>query len=241
MPKERYFVPQDMTLHQEIILEGTEMHHLVTVMRSKMGDFAELVNGRGACAQAKIIHIEKKRAILSIEELFISKKDSSEIILAQAIPKLNRLDFIVEKGTELGMSSLWLFPSERSEKKTLSPTQMERLLHLTIAAMKQCGRLFLPEIKELLPLAKWQTPPAPLYFGSLSPSAPLLLKELEKNAGKNAIFCVGPESGFSNHEETALMAMGGIGTKLNSHILRTETAAIAAVSLMAAENLVHSS
>ncbi len=234
MPKERYFVPQELILHKDISLEGTEMHHLVTVMRSRIGDVAELVNGRGACAQAKIVNVEKRRVTLNIEDLFISEKSTTEIILAQAIPKLNRLDFIIEKGTELGMTQIWLFPSERGEKKELSPTQLERLHHLSVAAMKQCGRLFLPLIKELPPLSKWQPAanPHPLYFGSLDPQAPLLLETLAQSSSLNAIFCVGPESGFSPNEEKALIGIGAIGTKLNNHILRTETAAIAALVLM---------
>ncbi|MBA3602537.1 MAG: 16S rRNA (uracil(1498)-N(3))-methyltransferase [Parachlamydiaceae bacterium] len=234
MPKERYFVPQELLLHEDISLDGTEMHHLVTVMRSKNGDVAELVNGHGVCAQAKIVQVEKKRVILNIEDLFISQKSTTEIILAQAIPKLNRLDFIIEKGTELGMTQIWLFPSERGEKKTLSPTQLERLHHLSVAAMKQCGRLFLPEIKELPPLSQWlrAAEADPLYFGSLDPQAPLFLEALTQSSSSNAIFCVGPESGFSANEEKILIGLGAIGTKLNNHILRTETAAIAALVLM---------
>jgi 16S rRNA (uracil1498-N3)-methyltransferase len=232
MPKERYFIPQELTLHEDIALDGTEMHHLVTVMRSKIGDVAELVNGRGVCAQAKIVQIEKKRVTLNIEELFVAERNATEIILAQGIPKLNKLDFIIEKGTELGMTQIWLFPAEKSEKKTLSPTQLERLHHLSVAAMKQCGRLFLPEIKELPPVSQWEKFVDLLYFGSLDPNAPLFLEAFGKNSCMNAIFCVGPESGFSANEEKALIALGGIGTKLNNHILRTETAAIAALVLM---------
>ncbi len=235
MPKERYYIAQELSPHQEIILSEEEFHHL-TVMRSREGEIAELVNGRGCCAQARILHIEKKRAILSIENLYISEKNQAEIILAQAIPKMNRLDFIIEKGTELGMSQLWLFPSERGERKTLSPTQLERLRHLSVAAMKQCGRLYLPEIKELPPLSKWQIPDSPLFFGSLNPGAPLFLEELQKKAYPRVIFCVGPEAGFSLDEEKALIALGGIGTKLNNHILRTETAAIAALVLYQARS-----
>ncbi len=191
------------------------------------------------CAQAKIIQIEKKRVTLNIEELFVAEREQTEVIIAQGIPKLNKLDFIIEKGTELGMTQIWLFPAEKSEKKTLSPTQLERLHHLSVAAMKQCGRLFLPEIKEVPPLSQWQAPAETLYFGSLDQNAPLFLEALGKNSNANTIFCVGPESGFSANEEKALVALGGIGTKLNNHILRTETAAIAALVLMSCASVAY--
>lgn len=237
MPKERHYIPQDLSLSQEVLLEGTEFHHLINVMRSSVGARVELVNGQGACAQAKIVKIEKKRTVLLIEGLFFEEKSQDRLILAQAIPKLNRLDFIIEKGTELGMSALWLFPGDHSEKRDLSPTQLERLDHLAIAAMKQCGRLYLPEIRVLSPLSSWEPVSYPFYFGSLAPEAPPLSQLLQEQPSPTVLFCVGPEGGLSASEEKILSDIGAIGTKLGKHILRTETAAIAAITLMAQRGL----
>lgn len=237
MPKERHYIPQDLSLSQEVFLEGTEFHHLVNVMRSTVGAQIELINGLGICAQAKIANIEKKRAILVVESLFSAEKAVDRLILAQAIPKLNRLDFIIEKGTELGMSALWLFPGDHCEKRELSVNQLERLNHLAIAAMKQCGRLYLPEILVLPPLSTWKPFDFPFYFGSLSPEAPPLIRLLLDEPAGTALFCVGPEGGLSASEEKTLCGLGAIGTKLGKHILRTETAAIAAITLMAQREL----
>lgn len=237
MPKERHYIPQDLSQSQEVFLDGTEFHHLVNVMRSSVGAKVELVNGQGTCAQAKIVRIEKKRAILLVESLFSEEKSQDRLILAQAIPKLNRLDFIIEKGTELGMSALWLFPGDHSEKRNLSPTQLERLDHLAVAAMKQCGRLYLPEIHVLRPLSNWEPADFPFYFGSLAPEAPPLSQLLQDKPSETAMFCVGPEGGLSASEEKILSDIGAIGTKLAKHILRTETAAIAAITLMAQRGL----
>lgn len=236
MPKERHYIPQDLSLSQEVFLEGTEFHHLVNVMRSNLGARIELINGQGVCAQAKIVKIEKKRALLVIEALFSEEKTPDRLILAQAIPKLNRLDFIIEKGTELGMSALWLFPGDHCEKRDLSETQLERLNHLAIAAMKQCGRLYLPEILVLPPLSAWKPFPFPFYFGSLAPEAPPFIRLLQEEPSHTLLFCVGPEGGLSAAEEKTLCGIGAIGTKLAKHILRTETAAIAAITLMAQFN-----
>ncbi|MBA3236975.1 MAG: 16S rRNA (uracil(1498)-N(3))-methyltransferase [Parachlamydiaceae bacterium] len=237
MPKERHYIPRNLALSQEVFLEGTEFHHLVNVMRSTVGAQIELINGLGVCAKAKIAKIEKKRALLVVESLFSEQKAADCLILAQAIPKLNRLDFIIEKGTELGLSALWLFPGDHCEKRELSVNQLERLNHLAIAAMKQSGRLYLPEILMLPPLSAWKPLDFPFFFGSLSPEAPALNRLLQNEPATTAIFCVGPEGGLSASEEKILCELGAIGTKLGKHILRTETAAIAAITLMAQREL----
>lgn len=231
MPAERFYVIDDLLLGQDIELEGLEFHHLVNVMRIKIGESVELVNGRGSLASATIKQLEKKRAFLSISEVFTAPKNSHEVILAQAIPRLNRLDNIVEKGTELGMTALWLFPAERSERKELTETQIERLLNLSIAAMKQCGRLYLPAIVTMPPISKWTSLPYPLYFGDLSPAAPLLIEALG-NSQSQCIFCTGPESGFTDDEELFLKKLGAKGVRLHQHILRTDTASLAALALI---------
>jgi 16S rRNA (uracil1498-N3)-methyltransferase len=232
MPKERHYVPKEFILDQEVYIDGPEFHHLITVMRTKHGELIELVNGRGDYAIAELTQIQKKQASLSIKSLSKTVTAPTQIVLAQAIPRHNRLDFIIEKGTELGMTNLWLFPGQHSEKKEISPTQMERLNHIAISAMKQCGRLFLPEIVVLPSLTKWEAPQLPLFFGSFAPNAPLFLDHLQKRPAQSSIFCIGPESGFSSSEEKLLENLGGTGVKLHTNILRTETAAITALVLM---------
>src|SRR5207248_2602313 len=133
-----------------------ELHHLVNVMRTRLGEKIEVVNGQGQLAEAILQSIEKKSASLRIESVETSSPFSQRLILAQGMPKQNRLEFIIEKGTELGMTEIWLFPASRSEKKDFSVNQLERLNILTIAAMKQCGRLFLPKIVIMPPLKQWK-------------------------------------------------------------------------------------
>jgi len=232
MPAERYYIESELTKSDEVILEGLEFHHLTNVMRSKAGEKVEIVNGSGCLATATILHVEKKKAVLEIDELFNAPKPAHQVILAQAIPRLNRLDFIVEKGTELGMTELWLFPGDRSERKELSTSQIERLKSITVAALKQCGRLYLPQIMMKPALAKWPSAPISLYFGDLSPTAPLFSDLMGQKHDRNIIFCTGPESGFSENEAKKLIELGASGVKLHSHILRTDTASLAALTLI---------
>lgn len=230
MPVERYFVDSEIIEGQELYLEDPERHHLVNVMRNKVGDRIELVNGKGTLAYAQVENLEKKRVVIGIEKVSEEAPPKTEIILAQALPRMNRLDFIVEKGTELGMTQLWLFPAQHSERKEITNSQLERLNGICVSAMKQCGRLYLPKIVVKPPLTKWKSLDNPAFFGDINPQAPLL-KDVWKERD-HVIFFVGPESGFSDSEESKLREMNVVGVKLNDNILRTETAAIVALTLL---------
>lgn len=232
MPVERFYLLQNYEKGSTLALEDTERHHLVNVLRMQVGDVVELVNGQGALSTAKLVEINKKNTLLQILETTQSPKPACEIVLAQALPKLNRLEFLVEKGTELGMTQLWLFPGARSEKKELTLQQQQRLNLLSIAAMKQCGRLFLPEIIVKPALAKWKEIPFKAFFGDLDPDAPPLLSCLAGQS-ENLIIFIGPESGFAKEEQEILKnKLHAQGVKLHANILRTDTAGLAALALM---------
>lgn len=233
MPANRYFLPREFQENIPVFLEDVEFHHLTHVMRNRVGDEVELVNGKGQLAAAKIIKIDKKNATLEITNLLEASVLEQPLILAQAIPRLTKLEMILEKGTELGMTQIWLFPTQHSDKGHFSPNQLQRFNTIMISAMKQCGRLFLPEILLMPALKQWQKFPLPAFFGDTRPSAPLFAESWAKSTPRSGcIFCVGPESGFSSDEITALEGLGANGVKIHHNILRTETAAITALSLI---------
>lgn len=235
MPADRYFIDTALQQGDFVTLEGQEHHHLNNVMRAKVGDVVELVNGRGFLAEGVVTTLTRRDATLHLESVSFEGPPSSSLILAQAVPRMNRLDLIVEKGTELGMTALWLFSSDRSERQKLTEHQLERLHHLAISAMKQCGRLYLPDIivKEHL-IDSFELPEhAAALFGDVSSSAPSLLGFWPKIAQKSElIFFVGPESGFTEKETERLIKKGVNGVALHRNILRTETAAICALALL---------
>lgn len=230
--RERYYYKEALCEGFQFFLEDTEFHHLANVMRAKEGEKFGVVNGKGDLAEAVLVRLEKKKGLLEVLSVKHEKKTANECVLAQALPRINRLDFIVEKGTELGMTQLWLFPGDTSERKELSASQFDRIVNVSIAAMKQCGRLYLPEIVFLAPIAKWQPFSLPSYFGDVHSQAPSFQKVLLAKDSKSAIFCTGPESGFTEQEELALRKLGAEGVKLHPNILRTDTASIAALTLM---------
>lgn len=234
MPIDRYYIPHDIQKGQSVRLEGQEFHHLAHVTRIKTGEMIELVNGCGILANASVESISKKYADLLVADVSSHPALNNEIILVQAIPRQNRLDFIIEKGTELGMTQIWLFPGQRSERRKFSESQLEHMQAITIAAMKQCGRLYLPKIVAKPSLLQWDDAPlGQIFFGDVSPNAPLLQEIWKGDLENQVLFVIGPESGFSGEEEKKLHDFDAKGVKLHPNILRTDTAALVALSLLA--------
>lgn len=233
MPVERYYSSTPLKVHTSINLTGNEFHHLSRVMRGAKGQTIELVDGKGNLAEGIIQNIGKDKADIYIEKLHHDQNRPITIVLAQGIPKPNRIDFILEKGTELGIDEFCFFPGELSVKDDFSSHQMERMQAQTIAAMKQCGRLYLPEISIKPPLKKWGAFPSVSFFGDTDPTAPPFLHVLKATTTplSKVIFFVGPESGFSTNE-TDLLKKHAQGVKLHENILRTDTASLTAASLI---------
>jgi 16S rRNA (uracil1498-N3)-methyltransferase len=241
MPAERYFHHGDLTEGDTICLSGFEHHHLVNVMRNRVNDEVEIINGSGALAKGRIISIQKKReSQIFLESSLQTKAPLQKIHIYQAIPRLNRLDTIVEKCTELGMTDFTLYPGSLSEKKELSEKQKERVLHLAVSAMKQCGSLFLPRIFYGLPIAKWQKMEGNPFFGEIGETSEAFLKALQEleNPDKDLSFVIGPESGSTDKEMETLKQLGAKGVSLHDLVLRTDTAPLLVLSVISQWNMI---
>ncbi len=219
MPDHRFFYDGPLAKGETITLAMEEQKHLLKVMRSQEGDLIEVVNGRGDLAFG-IVHDTH----LFLKKVVSNPTRSNKLILAQALPKLSKLDFIIEKGTELGATDFWLFAGEKSEKKSLSEHQEMRLKKISISALKQCGRLDLPKIQFFSSIKEIPTFEGEAYFGSLKEGAPVY------HPLKNStLFFVGPEKGFSQ-KEIAYLETFAKGVRLHQNILRTETAGIVSLA-----------
>ncbi len=238
MPAERFYIKDpSFSIKKLITLEKEEFHHLFNVMRLKVGEIVDLIDGKGSVASARIQSIGKHSASLQIQSIHKETTPSYRLILAQAIPRLSNLEYIIEKGVELGVTDLWLFPGTLSEKKELSPSQIERIHHITLSAIKQCGRLFLPNIIFRPSLLSWSPEelPSDSFFGDTRPSAPLFLNSLLSLSSSSLLFAIGPEKGFQEQEVIYMentLSMKGV--KLHQNILRAETAAVHSLSLSSA-------
>ncbi len=228
MPIERFYLDADLSTGATVTINGSELHHLSHVVRLRPTEEAELVNGRGTLATAKLLRVDTKKAELQILHATHIPPSPPFVTLVIGMPRFPKLEWIVEKGTELGADAFFIFPSDCSENK------IERLRHLTIAALKQSGRLFLPSIhfypnlKACLHFESREV--YTIYFGDTRPSATLLL---QANPKLPLLFATGPEEGFTKEEIATLEDKGAVGVKLNKNILRAETAPLAALAILA--------
>ena len=234
MPHNRYYIDAPLQKDTTVTLTGDEWHHLVRVLRARKGDPLELINGRGILAEGIVSELKKQDAEITVTQILEERSPPPPLILAQAIPRMNHLEWIIEKGTELNATSFWLFPGLLSEKDTLSETQRTRLKHLAVSAMKQCGRLDLPEIVFKPPLLEWPPLQGTLLFGDTEAHAPYLWDlTLKTPLPSPVVLFIGPEKGFSPKEhEFLLNTLSCKGMRLHPNILRAETAPLVALSLI---------
>ena len=233
MPDNRFFVAENLKKDGSCLITEQELHHMQYVMRVEIGETVELVNGAGQLAKASVERFTKKGAELSIQSIIEEPVTSSSLILAQALPRLPRLEYILEKATELGVTDFWLFPAEHSERKELSPSQLQRLQQILISSIKQCGRLYLPRITLKPSLFSWKSGTIPAFYGDTNQGAKPLVQSLQQTPVDSCIFFVGPEKGFTSKEEDFLSGpFGATGVSLHKNILRVDTAAITGVSIL---------
>jgi 16S rRNA (uracil1498-N3)-methyltransferase len=220
------------------------------VLRLEDGAKLVLFNGRGGEFQSAIARIDRNSATVFIQEhLAIERESPLSITLAQAICVSEKMDWIVQKAVELGVNSIQPVATKRSVVRLSIERGEKRLDHLrkvVISACEQCGRNRVPEVLPPAPLQEWlgekmicRKSPADedarhLCF-MLSPAAKEGLRYYFGTPGIPAItLLVGPEGGFAREEETAARAAGFTPLRLGQRILRTESAALAAVAAMQA-------
>jgi 16S rRNA (uracil1498-N3)-methyltransferase len=167
--------------------------------------------------------MEKRSASLLLQSTTVSPPDPGPEA-AIAVLRMGKLEWVVEKGTELGASAFLFYTADRSEKETVTATQIARLRLIAIAALKQSGRLHLPRFEFHPCLDPLLVSLLPCLFGDLDPEAP----PLEPSA-PTVRFFTGPEKGFSERELGLLQARAR-GVRLGQYVLRAETAPIAALA-----------
>ena len=220
---------------QSLVLVGDEAHHLARVRRIGVGAIVELFDGRGFATRAAVVSIARNEVVLRPEGLpLLDRLPPFRLILATAVPKGDRLDWLVEKATELGVDRFVPILNERS---VVSPglAKLARLRRNVIEASKQCGRNRLMTIDEPLP---W--PELLRSFGAIEPrlvahpgGVPFGLWPRPR-AGSEAIIALGPEGGFTSGEINAAKDAGWGLAGLGATVLRMETAGLsAAVRLLA--------
>lgn len=220
-------------------LTPDQAHHLVNVLRLTVGGRVELFDGKGTVAQAVIKDIAHKAVTLQVEQIRTeSARTTGRVIIAASIAKAQRFDWLVTKCTELGVDHIAAVIFERTVKLAKGISSSDRFNNLTIAAAKQCGRIFLPKItgpadlQQTLSLLKNDYPDARLILGDADPKIRSATK-IEHN-DKDIVAFVGPEGGLTEEELNLLKSAGASAVRLTDTTLRIETAALAFAAILCA-------
>lgn len=233
MTEYRFHSPALPAAPGTVELSTAESHHAMHVLRLRAGAEVELFDGAGRHVAGRIA--EAKHGVVRVQiagEVAVQPRPHPQVHLAFAVPKGKRLDWLLEKATELGAASLHAVRFERSVAgaEELSETARERWLGHCIAAAKQCGLDFLPEILRPVSLAEYLASPvdAARLVGDLGKGAqplPAALRDWRVEQG--AAVLVGPEGGFTPGERNAILAAGYVPVRLGATTLRIETATLA--------------
>ena len=225
-----------------IALPEAAAAHLLRVLRLGVGDACVLFNGDGFDYAATIISVARKNSTVKIAEVevaaahFIDHESPLRITLAQALARGEKMDWIIQKATELGVAAIQPIVSERTEVKLDDERADKRRAHwcaVAIAACEQCGRARLPLIAEPLELHRYL---AKADFGALKlmldPQAELTPRMLSLADARAIELVIGPEGGLSGRDRAQLEAAGFQGMKLGPRVLRTETAGLAMIAAL---------
>jgi len=212
-------------------------HHAVHVLRLRVGEEVALFNGQGGEYPGRIADIERLRVTVDVlAHLALERESPLAVTLVQGISSSEKMDFTVQKATELGVAALQPVIAARSVGRIVGERAAQKRAHwqrVVIAACEQCGRNRVPEVLSPVPLAEYcRTPTAPGKRLLLAPEAPLGLREAAVRLEGAVQLATGPEAGFTTEEEAMLAQAGFVPVRLGPRVLRTETAALAALAAL---------
>ena len=234
----RFYVDSPLRAGGSCTLPEDSAHHAIHVMRLREGDEAVLFNGRGGEYAARVASIQRLRIALDVlQHRAIERESPLQVALVQGVSSSDRMDYTVRKAVELGVAAIHPVLATRSVARPKGERADSRRTHwqkVVISACEQCGRNRIPEVHPLTSVADYLRAPSGESFKVLlSPRSDL---EFSKSipSTKAFVLAAGPEAGFDAEEEAALAAAGFTPLKLGPRVLRTETAALAALAALSA-------
>ena len=238
----RFHHPTEITIGQIVELSTENRHHATRVLRLKNRDAITLFSGSGGEFSAHIVNISKSSTTVLIDAYQeIECESPLQIELVQAICINEKMDWIIQKAVELGVTRIQSITTDRSIVHLSDERSSKRLQHwqkIIISACEQCGRNQLPQILPLITLPEWlsqKKTKQSLHDLNLilSPTAPRNLRNIpQPPVNAHIALMIGPEGGFTQDEEVAILHTDFIPVRLGKRILRTESAALAAISAL---------
>lgn len=235
----RIFTSQPLEAEDIVQLEGSAGHYLTRVLRLSKGDDIVLFNGDGNDYSAVISEIRSQQVFARVAGGSPAGNESPlKITLVQAVCRGERMDYVLQKATELGVIRIQPLISRRVEVRLDAGRQEKRMSHwrgVVISACEQSGRAVVPEVEEPLPVGDWLRGAEGAVGLVLDPLAGQSLSALRLEGDRVAVL-VGPEGGFTDDEMTAFRASGLLAATLGPRVLRTETAGPAAIAVLQAKS-----
>jgi len=238
----RFFIDKQKLDNKRAFLKGQEHHHLRVVLKKKRGDNIHLFDRSGTQYEAEIEEITKDHTQLLILEPSVVQASSLQITMAQALLKSRKIDFLIQKATELGIAEFVPITCSRSIMKIEEKTgkKMSRWNKIALEASKQSGQTRVPSIRPPVPIehfVKQENSRLNLFFCEHG-GEPLrdfvkmhLCSHDENRPGTVTLLC-GPEGGWTDQEEKVILESHFVAVSLGRSILRAETAAISAMAVI---------
>jgi len=235
----RFYVPEPRIEEGRVRIEGSEARHLRKVLRLRAGEKVTIFDGSCKDFEGTIVEVGTSSVVIRIETISSTERDSGlDITLAQSLLKGEKMDYLIQKATELGIREIIPFFSSRSVPLLEKSRRMERHHRwekIVIEASKQCGRGMLPRVNPLQDYSDvLRSSPLDSLRLILWEREGTGLKEILKESGekKRIFFIVGPEGGLSQEEVDESKEKGFIPVMLGKRILRAETASLCLLSIL---------
>ncbi|CAM3482576.1 16S rRNA (uracil(1498)-N(3))-methyltransferase [Parendozoicomonas haliclonae] len=234
MRNPRIYAPVPLSANQTVELPENASHHVGRVLRMKAGEPLVLFNGEGGCWQATISEITKKAVFAVPTEFMADDRESNlTISLGQTLSRGERMDYAIQKAVECGVTEITPLFTERCEVKLKSERADKRIRgwqQMIISACEQCGRNRVPVIHQPMLLSEWLESRSTELNFVLHHRTEKALEGYGKPASVSLL--IGPEGGLTADEIAQAEAKQFHPLALGPRVLRTETAPVAAISLM---------
>lgn len=233
----RLFCPGEIAAGQTMTLPERPAHHARDVLRLTVGDEVTLLNGLGGEFRARLASVTKKQVTVDILEFHRREAEAPyPVTIAQCLAGGDKMDWVVEKSVELGATTIQPLAAARSVLRLNPERAAKRLEHwraIAQSACEQCGRNRIPVIAPVVAIDHW------LASMRMQPGLKLMLSPVHANSfsslpkpapGAPITLLIGPEAGLSDAEEALAQSAGFTPVLLGPRVMRTETAALAALA-----------
>jgi len=229
----RIYLDQPLSIDTEVTLDAGNVHYLTSVLRMKPGMSLVAFDGSGQEFHGTLEELSKKSGVARFSQSVTPNTESSlNTVLGIGISRGERMDYVVQKSTELGVNHIQPLFTEHCEVKLDARRAEKRRSHwqqVAISASEQSGRVLPPQVNMPATLDDWINSLAGVTCFLLDQEQPGSLDQTIKPSG--IALLIGPEGGLSKNEKALALGKGFIGLNLGARVLRTETAPVAALSL----------